>query len=149
MRRLSFLLACMTFLIVVQIPAADAAGRRTKPLGTNWNQHDRAVYVVSTLNLIQLPNGRGLPAALSSEYHVARFDVYVDLNYQELFFILLRTDEGSPVGALAYRMGWIKPRGVSPSIDRLGVSRAPRAIVEAFRSNPLQIIGSFDSTLPS
>lgn len=149
MRRLPFLLACITLLIVLRVPAADAAGRGTKSFGTNWNQHDTAVYVVSTLNLVQLSNGRGLPGALSADYHVTRFDVYVDLNYQELFFILLRTDEGSAVGALAYRMGWVKPRSVSASMDRLGVSRAPRPIAEAFRTNPLQNIGSFTSTLPS
>ena len=149
MRRISLVSVCFLFGLTVCVLPANAAGKRANPGPTNWTQHDTAVYVVSTLNLVRLPKGGWLPAVLTGQYGVVRFDVFADVNTAQLFFVQLRRDDGSVVGSLAYRMGWSRPKSVSPLTDKLGVHRAYHSIVEAYKSHPKALIGSFTSTMPS
>ncbi|MBV9282179.1 MAG: hypothetical protein JOZ41_19025 [Chloroflexi bacterium] len=101
------------------------------------------------MNLLRVAHGRSLPDVLTRDFSVARFDVIADLNNEDLYFVQLKSDQGAVVGALAYRMGWFKPRSVSALTDRLGVHPAPRMIADAYRNDPKQTIGTFTSTLPS
>ena len=149
MRR-SFAALFFAFLgLMCAVLPASAAGKPPHVAPTNWTQHDTAVYVVSTLNLVHLRGGRWLPTVLTGQYNVSRFDVFADVGSAELYFVALRRDDGTVMGALAYRMGWLKPKSVSPLTDRIGVRKAPRSIADAYRSHPKQLIGSFASTMPS
>ena len=126
-----------------------AAGSTSRQPNVSWSQHDAAVYVVSTLNLVRTENGHSLPRILTGHLGVARFDVYADLGNPNLYFVMLERQDETLFGALAYQMGWLKPRGVTPFSPRLGIHKAPRAVVEAYRSDSTQLIGSFASTLPA
>jgi hypothetical protein len=115
----------------------------------NWNQRDRAVYVVSTLNLVHCQSGRLLTTMLVRKLGVTHYDVYADQQTNNLYFIEPRRDDGSSVGALAYQMGWVAAMSVSPSLDKLHVRHAPGSAYAAYRNDPKQLVGSFTSTVPS
>ncbi|HEX6508009.1 MAG TPA: hypothetical protein VF221_10285 [Chloroflexota bacterium] len=135
-------------LLVTAVPAR-AAGSTAHQHAVNWSQHDSAVYVVSTLNLIRSHGGRTLSSALMQKYGVTHFDVYGDLESSDLYFIELRKDDGSSFATLAYQMGWQKPMSLSPALDRFHVRRAPYAVSSEYHTDSKQLIGSFTSTLPS
>jgi len=120
----------------------------TKP-GVNWNQHDTAVYVVSTLNLLRGKHGHTLVSAVQQRSGVSRFDVLSDNNVSGLYFIQLKTGDGSVYGAFAYAMGWSRPRSLSSVFDRFHLHRAPGTILKAYAGDPRTLIGSFTTTLPS
>jgi len=117
-----------------------------RPRGRSWAEHDTAVYVVSTLNLVRT-HRHSLPDRLT-HFGITRYEVYSDLDKADVYFIELRRADGTIVGALVYRMGWLKPESVSLFTDRLGVQKAPRPLVEAYESDRKALIGSFTSTLP-
>lgn len=128
---------------------AHAATRPVTVKTVNWNQHDTAVYVVSTLNLLRTRRGQPVTTILARRLNVTHYDVYADQSAQSLYFIQLRRDDGAVVGAFAYHMGWAKPIGISGSGRRLVRSRIIARIVHAYNGDNKLLIGSFTSTLPS
>ncbi len=112
----------------------------------NWQQHDAAVYVVSTLNVLGRTHGGSIQQTLQ-RLNVAHIDVYSDTVLSGLYFLELKRDNGSIVGSLAYEMGWPKPRRVSWSSGK-GVPTVSPQIVQAYKTDPKTLIGSFTSTLP-
>ena len=143
-RILLALFSVLLGLVLWAVPAHAAGTPTSPPSPITWQQRDTAVYVVSTLNLVRTPAGQPLVEKLNA----ARFDVYADLARADLYFIILRSRDGSVVGAFAYQLGWAKPRSISRSTRLLGIERAPRSVVLAFRTDHKQLIGSFTSTMP-
>ena len=145
MRRLLTLNFCVVVGLAMSTLSVHAASGPVQPQGQpSWQQRDAAVYVVSTLNLLRTPSGQLMVVKLS----VARFDVYADLSRDDLYFIELRARGGTPIGALAYQMGWTKPQALSRSLGRLGIAHATRTVFRAYRLDEKQLIGSFTSTVP-
>ena len=131
------------------LPAVTAHAAQSKTSTQNWSQHDTAVYVVSTLNVLHSHRGKSTVAIMSRRLGVARFDVLDDLSSSDMYFIQLKRANGDVVGSFAYQMGWPKPMSLSPVFNRFGIPTAPDKVANAFRSDPKQLIGSFTSTLPS
>jgi hypothetical protein len=105
--------------------------------------------VVSTLNLLRTKDGHSLVTTFTRTLDVSHFDVYSDVADAGLYFVVLRRDDGSSAGELAYQMGWSKPRSTTPSMARLGISTAPFKVVQESKTDPRHKIGSFTSTLPA
>jgi len=114
-----------------------------------WQQYDTAAYVVSTLNLLTGENARAFSARLRRQYHVLRYDVYADVPVRNLYFVQLRSSNNRVIGVLAYRMGWSKPEALNAFAHRVGARNAPHSVLHFYRSSELQLLGTFDSTLPS
>lgn len=123
----------------------DRGGRHT---AVTWQRRDVAVYVVSTINLLRVDSGRSLASSLTQRYGVGHFDVYADMNVQNLYYIELRRNGGAVTGALAYQMGWLAPRSVSAFTDHLGVPRAADKITADYQSDPRTLLGTFRTTVP-
>jgi len=115
----------------------------------SWSQRDRAVYVVSTMNLVHCRTGRLLTSTLVQRFGVTHYDVYADQQVSNLYFIEPKRDDGTSAGALAYQLGWVAPMSVSPFLDKLHIHHAPGSAVSAFHNDLKQLIGSFTSTIPS
>jgi hypothetical protein len=130
-------------------PTRDHSATTTPPSTVNWSQHDTAVYVVSTLNLLHTRSGRSFPDLVTHKFDVTRYDVYADQSVSNLYYVQLRQDDGTVVGAFAYSMGWPKPRILFLGVDKPQASHAPQRIALAYHSDPKTLIGSFTSTLPS
>lgn len=128
---------------------AHAASKSITSKTVNWNQHDTAVYVVSTLNLLRTRTGRPIVANLSRRLNVTHYDVYADQTQSNLYFIQLRRDDGTVVGAFAYHMGWAKPRPVSGTARHFVSGRIPGTLQQEYNSDQKFLIGSFTSTMPS
>jgi hypothetical protein len=126
---------------------ASSPGTTQAPV--NWSQHDTAVYVVSTLNLLHTRTGQSFADLLTHKYNVTHYDVYADQNVSNLYYIQLRRDDGSMAGAFAYSMGWSRPRIVFLGIDKPQASHAPQRIAAEYHTDSKILIGSFTSTLPS
>jgi hypothetical protein len=116
---------------------------------TSWSQRDRAVYVVSTMNVLHCRSGRLLTDMLVRKFGVTHYDVYADQQSSELYFIEPKRDDGTSAGSLAYQMGWAAPMSVSTFLDKLHIHHAPGSAVSAYRNDLKQLIGSFTSTIPS
>lgn len=116
--------------------------------GTNWEQRDTAIYVVSTLNLVRCNHRQPLSSALTA-LGVTRYDVLADTNVQNLYFVEARRDNGSLVGALAYEMGWARPRAVTSFPVKIGVRPASRDIVQSYKVDSKQLMATFTSTMPT
>lgn len=157
-RTLVAIAACALVGALTAVPT-HAAGNGTKssnpPASTqsttsvNWNQRDTAVYVVSTINLLHNHKGRSLTSVFKRHLNVAKYEVWADQSNSSLYFIQMKTDSGQTVAGLAYQMGWQKPRGLSGSLQRLGVQPAPDAVDQAFKNDPKTLISTFTTTLPS
>lgn len=115
----------------------------------NWDKRDAAAYVVSTMNLLYTKRGKAVTTVLSRQLGIARYDVYQDSASTYLYFIQFRNADGVVAGAVAYQMGWAKPQSVTVTADKLGIRRASDKAIEAFKSDPKELIGSFTTTLPS
>lgn len=127
---------------------ANAAHRRSNQATVNWAQHDTAVYVVSTLNLLRSDSGQSLTTVFKSQLHVKRYMVEADASVPDLYFIDLVSKSHDVVGAFAYKMGWQKPVAVTD----FGIVSLPRAtadVLTAYRTDHRTKVGIFNSTLPS
>ena len=127
---------------------ASAAGSASHQPAPNWGQHDTAVYVVSTLNLLHTRKGQAITAFLTRTLAVTQYDVLADGSVSALYFIELRRDDGTVAGALAYQLGWPKPQLLTLALPKGVCKHAAATIMQAYRSDPKQLIGSFASTLP-
>jgi hypothetical protein len=125
------------------------AGAHSQQKSTiDWSTHDTAVYVVSTVNLLRNRAGRPLGWQLRHRLGVRRYNVYADGAVTDLYFIDLVKTDGTLVGSLAYKMGWVKPMSLSPAFDAMGIPRAADAIASGYKLDKKTLIGSFTSTLP-
>lgn len=144
MRGLALVLFCASVGLAAPNASVQAAGSTHAQGQPNWGKRDAAIYVVSTLNLLRTSNGQLLVQKLNA----TRFDVYDDLSKDYLYFVQLRSQDGSIVGTLSYEMGWVKPKSMSRSTSLPGIQRTPRSIRRSFRGDQRQLIGSFTSTMP-
>lgn len=135
--------------LTVAIVPARAAGTTSHQNTTNWGQRDTAVYVVSTLNLLHMRSGKPLTDFLARKLDVARYAVYADTVVSDLYFIQLRREDASVAGVFAYQIGWVKPMLVSLGLPRTVAHRVTDKIAQEYRTDSKQLIGSFNSTLPS
>jgi hypothetical protein len=144
-----FVVIVLGFLgLLVQALPARAAGNTTHRHAIDWNQHDTAVYVVSTLNVLHTRRGQSVATLMARRMHVVRYEVWDDLSSSDLYFIMLKRDDGSTAAAFAYQMGWPQPLGLNASLGRMGVHPAPTTVLTAYRTDPKQLMGTFTSTLP-
>jgi len=134
--------------LAISIIPAHASGHADQR-AVNWNQHDTAVYVVSTLNLLRTHGGRPFTSIWVRKGRVTHFDVYADGSQDNLYFIEMKRSDNSMVGALAYQMGWDKPRTVTSSITRFHIPSAPDRVIQSYQSDVKTPIGSFTTTLPA
>ncbi len=125
------------------------ASVRTDQHAVNWNQHDTAVYVVSTLNLLRTHDGRPFASIWERRGRVTHFDIYADGSQDNLYFIEMKRSDNSMVGALAYQMGWDKPRTVTSSITKFHIPSAPDRVIQSYQTDVKTPIGSFTTTLPT
>ena len=123
----------------------DRGGRHK---AVTWQRRDVAAYVVSTMNLLHADSGRSLTSSLTQRYGIGHFDVYADMNVQNLYYIELRRNGGAVTGALAYQMGWLSPRSVSAFTDHLGVPRAADKITADYQLDSRTLLGTFRTTVP-
>jgi hypothetical protein len=79
---------------------------------------------------------------------VTQYDVLADTTVSDLYFIKLRRDDGTVAGALAYQLGWPKPQVLTLALPKGVCKHAAGRIMQAYRSDPKMLIGSFSSTLP-
>ncbi|HEV3310707.1 MAG TPA: hypothetical protein VG815_09330, partial [Chloroflexota bacterium] len=70
--------------------------------GISWHEHDRTVYVVSTLNAPLCDNGQQLSSVLWSTYNARIFDVSRSLTIRRLYFVQVRTAAHALIGVYAY-----------------------------------------------
>ena len=147
-RRLT-LVAIALFPLLAFFASARGVTAAAHTSDSNWAQRDRAVYVVSTLNLLHARNGRLLITVFTHKLGVTHYDVFADGGVSDLYFVELKREDGSSAGALAYQMGWLAPMSVSTSLDRLHVRHAPATAATAYRTDAKQLIGSFTSTISS
>jgi hypothetical protein len=113
-----------------------------------WSQHDTAVYVVSTLNLLRTHSGRSVASVFAQHNGVTHYDVLGDDRTSSLYFVELKKADGSNFGAYAYQMGWTKPMAVTTSVAHFGVKLASSDVQIAYRADPKELLGTFTSTLP-
>lgn len=146
-RTKSAILGGVLTLAISIIPAH--ASVRTDQRAVNWNQHDTAVYVVSTLNLLRTHDGRPFTSIWERRGRVTHFDIYADGSQDNLYFIEMKRSDNSMVGALAYQMGWDKPRTVTPSITKFHIPSAPDRVIQSYQNDAKTAIGSFTTTLPT
>lgn len=149
MNRTLIVLLFSLFGLSATVSPVGAAGQPTRAHhSVNWAARDTAVYVVSTLNLLHTRQGHLVTAVL--EHHgVAHFDVYADATTDGLYFVLLRKDSGSTVGAFAYQMGWSRPQSLFGVTDRFStIQRTTAGVRQDFKSDSKLLIGSFTSTMP-
>lgn len=127
-----------------------AAGKTTHDGKVDWNKRDTAVYVVSTMNLLHGRHGQSASKVLQRDGHIVRYDVYDDTKDNSLYFIQLVRDDGTNGGVFAYSMGWKRPEIVTaPASGKVFARTAPQNIIDEYRTDPKDLIGSFTSTLPS
>ncbi len=154
------LVACGLFAAVAPVAAAGSSTHanaspihehlsNTGSSAASWSQHDTAVYVVSTLNLLHSHNGQSMTDQFTHKMNVTHYDVYADQSVTNLFFIYLRRDDGSIAGVFAYTMGWSRPRLVFLGSTTKVRNHSPNRIALAYRTDAKVLIGSFTSTLPS
>ncbi|MGH2448153.1 MAG: hypothetical protein ACRDFS_06065 [Chloroflexota bacterium] len=124
------------------------AARGHRDTRGDWQQRDTAVYVVSTLNVVRVDHGHPLVSVLHRRMGVTRFAVYADQLESDLYFIDVLGENGRTAGALAYQMGWKKPRSITFSIERFGVRLAPWFDRQAYRTDSKDMLGTFDTTRP-
>jgi hypothetical protein len=141
------LAAACTLSLFGSASAAGAGGHSHRSADT-WSQHDTAVYVVSTLNLLRTHTGRSIATILQQRDSVSRYDVLGDSRTNSLYFVELKEADGSTFGVYAYQMGWSKPLAVTASVARFGVKSASSDIMAAYHSDPKSLLGTFTSTLP-
>jgi hypothetical protein len=146
-RKLGVLLFCGFAALVGAAGPVRADGSTTHQQASNWTQHDTAVYVVSTINVLRTKYGTPMEPVLQKRVGVTRYNVYADQNRSDLYFIKMKRGR-LVVGQLAYQMGWVKPMSLCKLMTKLGVQQAPDAVVSAFTSDEKKEIGSFTSTLP-
>jgi len=142
------LTAAVVAVVLFLIPTGVEAHTAHRSSEVSWRDRDTAAYVVSTVNLLRLPNGKQFPSAAQQRLHVGRYVVLSDTWRSNLYFIRLARADGTPVGGLAYRMGWSAPRSVTNSVRALGVARAPAGIVASYAWDAKETIGTFTSTIP-
>lgn len=128
-------------------PRQDKNGSR-ELTAENWSQHDTAVYVVSTLNLLHTGKGQPLTAILANKLNVARYDVYADQSVSNLYFITPRRSDGAVVAAFAYSMGSPRPQVLFVNGVHFHTSSNQHALAQ-YHSDAKVLIGSFSSTLPA
>ena len=155
MRKIVVALFCGLAALTTVVPASAAkpvpkGSTQSRPMTeADWNLHDRAVYVVSTINLLHTKGGQPVSSVMQRRFGVRRYQVYADNTVPDLYFIDLTRADGTLVGTLAYRMGWQKPMSVTLSMDRFRVARAGELIASWYRTDRKTLIGTFTSTLPS
>jgi hypothetical protein len=74
--------------------------------------------------------------------------VLADTKSQDLYFIEVKKDDGSLIGAYAYQMGWVKPQAISPALAHFGMHQASGDILADYRSDPKILMATFSSTRP-
>jgi hypothetical protein len=127
---------------------AHAAGSANHPQAPNWSQHDTAVYVVSTLNLLHTRKGDPITAMLTRKLNITEYDVYSDIAVNDLYYIELRRADGVVAGTLAYQLGWPKPQILTLALPKGVCKHADDRVGQEYRSDPKLLIGTFTSTLP-
>jgi hypothetical protein len=145
------LVACVLGLLsVVAIGAPSYAAGAPVKLGNNanWNQRDTAVYVVSTLNVCRNHKGQPISNVLQRRFLATKYSVLADTKNQDLYFIEVKKDDGSVIGAYAYQMGWVRPQAITPALAHFGIKQAAGDMVSDYKSDPKALIATFSSTRP-
>lgn len=112
----------------------------------SWRQHDRAVYVVSTLNLPICSNGRLLSTVLRKREKASLFTVLKSRIYHNLYYVRVRNSAHTLLGVYAYRFGWKMPLGLMSGRCVRPVHRT--TIRVGYRLRTWMAVGWFHSTYP-
>lgn len=111
----------------------------------NWEERDRAVYVVSTLNAPLCKSGRQLSTVLWTKDGARLFDVLKSTVNGNLYYIQVRTASKTLLGVYAYEFGWKFPTGVR---SYHCVAKAQPGIVKGYGSKAWRFIARFRTTYP-
>lgn len=112
--------------------------------GIPWQERDRAIYVVTKLNLPLCSDGRQLKTVLS-RLGARFYDVLSSTANRDLYFIEVRTAINRLLGVYAYRFGALLPRGVQGSRC---VRPASATVIKLYRSDALTPVIRFNTTTP-
>ena len=147
-RRLVAIAALGIAALFTGLAPAHAAGSGSHQSAPNWGQHDTAVYVVSTLNLLHTRKGQPIVALLTRKLNISEYDVLADTSVNDLYYVDLRRADGSVAGALAYQLGWSKPQILTLALPKGVCKHADDKVMQEYRTDSKQLIGTFSSTLP-
>ncbi len=118
-----------------------------KASASSWQGHDRAVYVVSTLNGPLCPSGEQLSTVLWQRDKARVFSVLKSRTDNGLYYIRVRKADKTILGVYAYRFGWKAPVGVKNS-KCVAVSTDP-AVVGPYNANQTKWVANFHTTYPT
>lgn len=113
--------------------------------GLSWRERDRAVYVVSTLNAPLCGDNQQLSSVLKNDYGARLYYVARSTAMRDVYYVLVRQADQSPVGVFVYKFGWKLPQGVQ---DPRCVAIASPKIGNSFNSHRWKIEAHFTSTYP-
>lgn len=119
--------------------------RHTHHHGISWHEHDRTVYVVSTLNAPLCDNGQQLSSVLWKTYDARIFDVSRSVTIRRLYFIQVRTAAHELIGVYAYKFGWKLPTGVE---NGKCVTTAASDVLSDYQAHSWRFEIQFSSTYP-
>lgn len=111
----------------------------------DWQQHDRAVYAVTTLNAPLCDNGQQLSTVLWTRDGARVFDVLGSKQNPNLYYVVAHKADRTTLGVYAYEFGWKLPKGVRSSEC---VNPAPADVVAGFQRGQLVRVGRFKTTFP-
>ena len=111
-----------------------------------WRQHDRAVYVVSTLNAPVCSSGQQLSTVLWTHDGARFFDVLEGTKDPGIYFIQVRNNSHSLLSVYSYRFGWKLPAGL---LHSKCVPPSPNpSIGVTYRAKQWRLLAHFNTTFP-
>src|SRR5947209_1178972 len=141
-------LLAISSVVAVRTPVHGAGTSSRGHATVNWNQHDTAVYVVSTLNLFRTRTGRPVSQFFRYRSGVTSFTVLSDVGSPNLYFVGLNRANGSILGTYAYQIGWTRPMAVTSSLAHFGAQMATTDVRDSYHTDRLVALETVTFTLP-
>jgi hypothetical protein len=113
---------------------------------TSWQEHDRAVYVVSTLNGPLCPSGQQLSTVLWQKDGARLFDVLKSKTDKNLYYVQVRKASKNLIGVYAYTFGWKMPAAVKNG--KCVVDAVSPSVLDPYRYRQFIRIARFKTTFP-
>ena len=112
----------------------------------SWQQHDRAVYVVSTLNGPLCPSGQQLSTVLWQKDGAHIFDVLNSKTNKNLYYIQVRRTTKAIIGVYAYQFGWKMPDAVRNG--KCVADAVDPSVIDPYRYHQFKWVARFTTTFP-
>ena len=113
---------------------------------TSWQEHDRAVYVVSTLNGPLCPGGAQLSTVLWQKDGARIFDVLKSKTDKNLYYVQVRRSTKALLGVYAYQFGWKMPAAVKNG--KCVLYAVSPSVLDPYRLREFRFVAQFKTTFP-